>query len=106
MRKVVAVFLLSAVAGGCATAINWQPVSGSRADGVVRLAFEYGMFQSPRVDEAQALQLATQRCAVWGYTGAEAFGAATTQCTQTNQYGCARTMVTKEYQCTGANRPN
>lgn len=106
MRKLVAVFVLSALVGGCATAMNWQPVGGSRADGVVRLSFQYGMFQRPQLDENQAVTLATQRCAVWGYTGAEAFGAATQQCTATNQYGCVSWIVTKEYQCTGANRPN
>jgi hypothetical protein len=104
MRKLAAVFAMSLVAG-CATTAAYQAVGGSRSDGVVRLAFEYGMFENPRVDETAALTTARERCRVWGYTDAEAFGAATTTCAAYNGYGCARTMVTKEYQCTGANTP-
>jgi hypothetical protein len=105
VKKIAALFSLPLVIAGCATAMNWQPVGGSRSDGVVRLAFEYGMFQRPQLNESQAVALATQRCRVWGYSGAEAFGAATQQCTASNGYGCVRTVVTKEYQCTGAARP-
>ena len=90
----------------CATTKTLQAVGGSRADGTVKLAYEYGMFEKPRVDTTAALQTARARCQVWGYKDAEPFGAAMTQCTATNQYGCVRTMVTVEYQCTGANTPS
>ncbi len=105
MKKIAIVFAAGLVVG-CATTATYQAVGGSRADGVVRLAFEYGMFENPRVDENAALTTARERCRVWGYTDAEAFGAATTQCAAYNGYGCARTMVTKEYQCTGAHAPS
>lgn len=59
------------------------------------------MFEQPVVDEEQGLSLARQRCATWGYTGAEAFGGITRQCTAMTTSGCSVTLVTKEYQCTG-----
>ena len=90
----------------CASNKTLQAVGGSRADGTVKLAFEYGAFQKPRVDLVAAQQTAKARCAVWGYKDAEAFGGQMSQCTASNGYGCMRTMVTVEYQCTGANTPN
>jgi len=79
----------------------YAATGGSRADGTVRLSYEVGMFEQAVVDEAQGLQLARQRCATWGYTGAEAFGGTTSQCTSMSTSGCSVTLVTKEYQCTG-----
>ncbi|EHN8740343.1 hypothetical protein RJO42_004733, partial [Enterobacter hormaechei] len=43
----------------------------------------------------------TQRCAAWGYSGAEPFGGSTSVCSQPSSSGCMETMVTMEYQCTG-----
>ncbi len=101
--------LLAAVAiatlSGCATPKTWSATGGSRADGTVRLSYEVGMFEAAQVDEAQAITLATQRCAVWGYSGAEAFGGTTSQCTQPGSSGCMVTLVTKEFQCTGTGTP-
>lgn len=94
------------IAGGtllvvaCATTKTMNAVTGSRADGTVQLAFEYGMFENPKVDMAASLQTAQARCGAWGYSGAEPFGAALTQCVAANGYGCVRSRVTVEYQCT------
>lgn len=85
----------------CATAKTYTATGGSRSDGTVRLSYNVGMFETATVDEAQGLNVARQRCATWGYTGAEAFGGVTTQCTQVSSSGCMATLVTKEYQCTG-----
>jgi len=85
----------------CATAKTYTATGGSRSDGTVRLSYEVGMFEAPQVDEAQGLQVARQRCATWGYSGAEAFGGITTQCTAMGSSGCMTTLVSKEYQCTG-----
>lgn len=90
---------------GCATTKTLQAVGGSRSDGTVELAFEYGAFEKPKVDSVAALETAKSRCSAWGYSGAEPFGAATTQCTYMSGYGCMRTMVKVQYQCTGAGTP-
>jgi hypothetical protein len=85
----------------CATAKTYTATGGSRSDGTVRLSYEVGMLEVPTVDEAQGLSIARQRCATWGYSGAEAFGGVTSQCTAMSSSGCMTTLITKEYQCTG-----
>lgn len=88
---------------GCATTKDWSATGGSRADGTVRLSYEFGPFEKPELNEQQAVTLAAQRCKTWGYTGAEAFGGATSVCNLPSGGfgGCSRWLVTKEYQCTG-----
>ncbi|WP_426041526.1 YecR family lipoprotein [Brevundimonas sp. TWP2-3-4b1] len=93
------------VVAGCATAKTWQATGGSRSDGTVRLSYEVGLLEVPTVDDAQGLTLARQRCATWGYSGAEAFGGTTSQCTYMGSSGCMTTLVTKEFQCTGTGTP-
>ena len=86
---------------GCAVQKPLVPIGGSRADGTVKLAFEYGLFESPKLDEQQGLASARQRCAAWGYTDAEPFGGSTTQCSEPTRSGCKRWIVSIEYQCIG-----
>jgi hypothetical protein len=87
---------------GCAVQKEWTATGGSRADGTVELAFEYGVFEKPRVDNAQGVDLAASMCAGWGYTGSQPFGAMT-KCEASDAYGnCLRTLVTRKYQCLGA----
>ena len=105
MKKRVAIIAVALVVAGCATTKAMQAVGGSRSDGIVRLGFDYGMFESPKVDMEQARLTAEKRCQVWGYESAEPFDAATEQCISYSGYGCARTRVTMEYQCVGANKP-
>lgn len=97
MRKVLV--LTGLLVAGCATVSQMAATGGSRADGIVKLSYEVGMFDKVAIDEATALQTARRRCATWGYQDAEAFGGITRQCNQTNAYGCMRWFVTKEYQC-------
>jgi hypothetical protein len=86
----------------CAVVKVPVPTGGSKADGVVRMAYEYGGFEAPQVDLQAAASSAAQRCAAWGYTGAQPFGGAMQQCEAANQYGCLRYLVTLTYQCTGS----
>lgn len=106
MKKLVLIFSVAAFVGACASTKTLQAVGGSRADGTVKLAYTYGMFEKPNVDTAAALETAKARCSVWGYTDAEPFGGAMTQCIASGQYGCAQTQVTVEYQCTGSKAPS
>lgn len=87
---------------GCATAVAPETTGGSRADGTVKLSYEYGLFQKPVVDWNQAQVSAAQSCKVWGYTSAQKFGGGEQHCEQADMYGnCIRMMVTVSYQCTG-----
>jgi hypothetical protein len=101
-RKAILAASGALIVVACATTKTMNAITGSRADGTVQLGFEYGMFESPRVDMASALQSARKRCGAWGYSDAEPFGAAMTQCVATSGYGCVRSRVTVEYQCTNS----
>ena len=102
MKNLVIVSILGFVLGGCAVNKDWSATGGSRSDGVVRLSYEQREFEQPQLSEQQAINLATQRCKTWGYTGAEAFGGVTRRCNQGGGFGgCSQWLVTKEYQCLG-----
>jgi hypothetical protein len=99
MKKILfAAFLLL----GCSSVKTLQATGGSRADGVVDLSYEYGLFESPVVQWEDGAILASNRCKAWGYTNAEPFGGTTEQCMRVSNSGnCLRTLVTAKYQCTG-----
>ena len=97
----VASLLTLVMVQGCAVQKELVSTGGSRADGTVKLSYEYSMFEQPKINKLQGLSVATQRCAAWGYTGAEPFGGGTKTCTNRSTSGCNAWMVTVEYQCTG-----
>lgn len=101
LSSVAAVLAISFAMQGCAVQKQMVATGGSRADGTVKMAYEFGMFEQPVIDIGQALQGATQRCKAWGYTSAEAFGGQTRTCNAPTNSGCVGWLVTMEYQCTG-----
>ena len=106
MKKGLAVAIAMILLAGCSTPMRPVPTGGSRADATVDMSFEYGEFQKPVIDWNQAAADAAKRCAVWGYTGAEAFGGQRNSCVQGGgMSGCARMGTTMTYQCTGTGTP-
>ena len=107
MRGVYAGLLAALfVIAGCSTPKTMVATGGSRADGTVTLSYEHGLFQRPVVDMQQAAVTATEKCRVWGYTDAEAFGGGISHCASYTPDGCVRWLVTATYQCTGAGPPH
>jgi len=102
MRQLLMLVCLSSYLSGCAVQKQLVPTGGSRADGTIKLSYEFGLFEQPVLDPHQGYAAAKQRCNAWGYTDTEAFGGQMTQCINFNQHGCNRWMATVEYQCTGA----
>jgi hypothetical protein len=101
MGSIMPILCVVTLLAGCATSKQWSAVSGSRSDGVVRLAFDYGMFEKPVLETDQGVQVATRRCQAWGYTGAEPFGGTMQQCIARNQHGCTAWRVFADFQCAG-----
>ena len=95
-------FLAMAVAmASCSTVKVPQPMSGSKSDGVVSMAYEVGPMEKPVIDWNQVTASATARCNAWGYKSAEAFGGEKRTCNAYNGYGnCVAALVTIDYQCT------
>jgi hypothetical protein len=87
---------------GCAVQKQMVATGGSRADGTVKLSYEFAMFEKPVINMEQGSITAAQRCKSWGYTGAEPFGGQTKTCNSYGGGGCNGWLVTVEFQCTGA----
>jgi hypothetical protein len=101
MKKIICLSVVVFGLYGCAAHKEWSATGGSRADGVVKLSYEYGLFEKPQLDERQGRQLAQSRCSAWGYSDAEPFGGVTKVCNNFNSSGCNQWLVTAEFQCTG-----
>lgn len=86
---------------GCAVQKQLVPTGGSRSDGTVKMSYEVGAFEKAQLDPQQGARDAQQRCAAWGYTGAQPFGGGTRKCISGSGGDCYRWLVTVEYQCTG-----
>ncbi|MBN3864802.1 hypothetical protein HCU66_21470 [Pseudomonas frederiksbergensis] len=93
---------LSATLAGCATNKDFYAKGGSRADGVVDMAYDFQQFETPVVRVEQAQRIAKSKCVLWGYSDAEAFGGKTQHCNQMNGYGtCIAGQIVVQYQCLG-----
>ena len=102
-KPLLALLFMLTMFSGCTSVKTLQATGGSRADGVVELSYEYGMFEKPQVNWEQGLVTATERCKAWGYQSAEPFGGSTSQCQAYDGYGnCVRYLVTVKYQCIGS----
>lgn len=100
MKVLLSLFLVSFLTFGCATTKLLQATGGSKSDGVVELAYQYGAFEKPVVDWDAGLRTAIQRCSAWGYRGADPFGGTMSDCQAYDGYGgCNSWLVTVKYQC-------
>jgi len=101
-RSKVIILLVALALAACATEKTLEATGGSKADGVVELSYEYGMFEQPQVDLQSGVATAKARCAAWGYANAEPFGGQKKSCNASDAYGgCIHWFVTVSYQCTG-----
>lgn len=102
MKKMILSSLCLLVLAGCTAKKDMIPLGGSKADGTIKMGYTFGEFEKAQVDLQQASSLAAQKCAVWGYTGAEAFGGQSSRCVQGGGFsGCSQTEVSVEFQCIG-----
>ena len=76
-------------------------MGGSKADGTVVFAYEYGLFETPVPDLSNTQAQASQRCQVRGYNNAAPFNDGMASCLAYNGYGnCIHTRVAITFQCT------
>jgi hypothetical protein len=86
---------------GCTANITPEAIGGSRADGTIVEAYQFGAFEKPVVDWDAADADAKTRCHEWGYNNADRFAGVETQCLERNGYGmCMQSEVHATYQCT------
>jgi hypothetical protein len=95
---ILPVFLVMAA---CASAPKWSPTSSNRELAVARVAYEYARSEEPVMSDAEAVQLATNRCAAWGFTRAEMIPGELRDCSVQDGDACDLWKITREYRCTG-----
>ena len=104
--RFTALLVVSSVAliiAGCATQKELMVTDASRSDGIVKLSYQSNEFQRVSYDAQRAQEIASQKCAAWGYNGAEALGSEESTCLSRRGFGnCGDRRVTVAYQCTGA----
>lgn len=101
MKNAIAVGIAVLILAGCATTKSgsgWTPVGGSRAEGFVTLSYEWDDLQLPAEEQWEGLLLAANRCADWGYFGAEP-GNETRSCGKVDAGDCNSWIFTRDYQC-------
>lgn len=111
MQKLAALPLIFVVifCVGCAKKVlkTWESSGGSRADATVDVAYIYNpQAEIPQTSEAQARDVAVEKCRFWGYTEAEPFGLSKKRCQQMHFQPfvgpvCLEMMVTQTFQCLG-----
>lgn len=98
VRVVVQSLFIFAVAG-CASTPKWSSAGGNRQAGLVRLSYQYPEYRQPEISDAQAEQLALNRCHAWGYEQADPLAGQIRQCANMDGGNCDLWTVTREYQC-------
>jgi hypothetical protein len=102
LARLVSILALTATFAGCATNQPWAVSGGEKAEGLVRVSYEFPEFHEPAVSEQQAEQIALKRCEGWGYDDAEPIAGQLRQCSNMDDGNCDLWKVTREFQCTRA----
>ncbi len=93
----IAIFILTT---GCETTKYLSVLNGSKSDGTLVMAYEYGGFQKPIVQWNDANARADQYCKSWGYKGHQWFDPQYI-CIWKDAYGnCTTYRVIYRCQCT------
>lgn len=102
-RPALCALAFTAALAGCSTPKDFYATGGSRADGVVDVAYDFGRMETPVVDKRQAYTIAKNKCSLWGYSDAEPFGGQVQTCEARSGFGeCSSFKVSIKYQCLGS----
>ena len=103
IAKVATSISLTFLLAACAPLpVHLAATGGSRSDGTVKVSYDMGSGRvAGQIIGKKYTEIATERCAAWGYSGAEPFDGVTKTCVNGNGYGCNIYRVTSTFQCTG-----
>jgi hypothetical protein len=99
LRKLALLIPAFSLLGACATTERWSPAGGDREVGIVKVSYEHDDEVEPDLSEAQADQMAENRCKTWGYRDAALIPGLLRSCTNAEGNRCELWKVTREYQC-------
>lgn len=99
--NIAAITLVLTLVGlaGCATSKQWSVSGADKSAGIVRVSYEYPEFKEPMLSDAQAAELAANRCDSWGYDAIEPIDGQIRQCANKNGDNCELWKVTREFLC-------
>ena len=99
IMKILVVYLIGFLIAGCAPLEkHWIPLSGSKADGMIKLGYQNPSMRSVSISDQEALDMAQQKCHAWGYVNAVPFGNEITTCEPNDPY-CFKKNISRDYQC-------
>jgi hypothetical protein len=98
-RLVLLPVLLVVSLSACVSAKQWTSTGGNKDSGLVRISYQYAEFHQPDLSEAQAMELAANRCEAWGYKRAEPVAGLVRECSSMDGGNCELWTVTREFQC-------
>lgn len=102
-RAALAALAFATGLAGCSSPKDFYATGGSRADGVVDVAYDFNRMETPVVDKKQAYSIAKTKCSLWGYSDAEPFGGQVQTCEARSGFGeCSAFKVSIKYQCLGS----
>jgi len=99
--KSVLLIFFAALLAGCVTHEKMTFVGGDKAEGVVKLAYGYRVYEKPIVNLTAGRQIALAKCNSWGYNEVSQEGKIIPECIRQSKIACNITYVTVEYQCSG-----
>lgn len=91
--------VVSTFIAGCTTYKVWSEGDSDSDDGIVRLTYEYGKYESPQVDERAGVEYAKERCRDWGMPANAQRKGEQRQCVSGDEASCSRWLVIREYRC-------
>jgi YecR-like lipoprotein len=83
----------------CVSTQQGLHTGGDKDAGLVRVSYQYSQFHQPKVDDAQTMTLAENRCSAWGYQRAEPVAGLVRECSNMEGGNCDLWTVTREFQC-------
>ena len=96
----MSLLLVLALASCAQQLLPLRTVGGSKADGTIVMAIEYGLFDNVKVDVAETQKKAIQTCKNWGYSNVRFFDEGYKRCLQPDpNLGCVRWREEYQAQC-------
>lgn len=87
--------------GACTQMVEkeFQITGSNRGLKIVELSYEVGKNEEAIIDRVQAIQLAQERCQMWGFQGIEPHQNEETICISSEGWQCFRSKTTIQFIC-------
>ncbi len=105
MKNIILLFFISIICTACfpdgsvnKPSVSWTAIDGNKAGATVKLACTYNVYFESPGSYSNANTLAAEKCRIWGYGTAKAFGGIQERCADLQ---CNVKIAEVVYQCIG-----